>query len=136
MQPDVKRITLLLLAMLFCMAQSGDAPLHIKAFYCEKSGADYCGKRLRSGFEPARIRLEVYLSQHSDNRAIGYGLECDGWIVAESRGDLDGHGDPPLLFVEHREISAGHCIGVARLARRDGTVITARSEPVVILSRD
>lgn len=133
----MKRAALLTILAFCCLALKDDqGTVRIKAFVCEKSGVDYCGKRHRAGIEPARVRLEVYLRQHPDNRAVGYGLDCDGEIVAESRGELDGEGDPPLLFVEHRDISSGHCFGLARLARRNGEVFTARDGPLTILPRD
>ena len=38
----------LIVAVLCLGMQKGDGePLHIKAFVCEKSGSDYCGKRAR-----------------------------------------------------------------------------------------
>ena len=130
----MKRGAALILAVLLLAAQKGDAPLRVKAFLCFKEGRNYCASRSQIGYEPARVRIEVYLPQNRENRAVGYGLLCDNFIVAESRGELAGDSDPPMLFVEHPDISAGDCYGVAKLARADGTVHEARSERIRIMA--
>lgn len=129
----------LVIAVLVCTAQKGDAPpVRIKAFVCEASGRDLCGKRVRSGFEPARIRLEAYMTAMPGATDMQYGLLCDGEDEPRARSivDLSGPNVGPMYFVEHRGVEAGICYGVAVVYRRDGKPITARSEPVLILSRD
>ena len=134
----------LIVAVLFLAAQKGDGPLHVKAFYCEKANNDYCGKRSHSGFEPARIRLEVYITPHPANREIIYGLRCAGEDAPRAvSGPYDLDPRQAFLFVEHPWIEAGQCYGVAQLVRvihaKDGDTIQRfndQSDPVLILSRD
>lgn len=134
----MKRAALLLACVLLLAMQKGDGPLHIKAFYCEKQNNDYCGKRSRSGFEPARIRLEAYISQIPDVTDMQYGIVCAGEDEprAVSVVDLSGPGIGPMYFVEHKDIEAGTCYGVAVVYFRDGKTISARSDPVLILGRE
>lgn len=133
----MKRAGLLLLALLFCMAQKGDSPVHIKAFVCFKEGRDYCGRRARSGFEPARIRLEAYLKQIPDITDMQYGIVCADEDEPRAVSVVDlALGPAPVYFVEHPYISAGFCYGVAVVYRRDGKPLVARSEPIRILGRD
>lgn len=125
------------MAVLMLAMQKGDAPVHIKAFVCFKEGRDYCGKRARSGFEPARIRLEAYLKQIPDMTDMQYGLVCAGEDEPRAASVVDlSFGPAPVYFVEHPDIGAGTCYGVAVLYRRNEKPISARSDPVLILGRD
>jgi hypothetical protein len=138
------RVLAFLIIVVCCLAQRGDAalePLRIKALICERGGVgdrDVCGKRTaKQAFEPARIRLEVYFAPHPDNRSIRYGLLCAGEDDprAES-GPYDVLPTDFLLFVEHPNIAAGDCFGVAVLGRANEPPIWAKDGPLRILSRE
>jgi hypothetical protein len=131
--------------LLIAICQRGDGhaldPLRIRAMLCEKSGNDYCGKRTAKVlFEPARVRLEVLFAPHPDNKEIIYGLRCEG--EEEPRAISGPYEVLPtdfLLLVEHRDIGAGTCFGVAQLARVHGEAverINAQDGPLRILPRD
>jgi hypothetical protein len=132
------RALALIVAVFMLAAQKGDGPpVRIKAFVCFKEGRDYCGKRARSGFEPARIRLEAYLKQIPDVTDMQYGLVCAGEDAPRAYSVVDlARGTAPAYAVEHPDIGAGTCYGVAVLYRRNEKPISARSDPVLILSRD
>jgi hypothetical protein len=140
----MRRIALLLLCVVTLMAQKADGPLHVKAFVCAPANRDLCGKRSRSGFEPARIRLEVYISPHPENRQVIYGLRCTGDDEPRAvSGPYDLDPRQAFLFVEHPDVGSGQCYGVAQLARvahtDTGDTITrlnAESAPILILGRD
>lgn len=137
MYAAVKRIAFLLLAVTALAMQKGDAPLRIKAFVCEREGKDPCGKRLRQGFEPVRVRLEAYVSRIPNIVDLSYGLVCQDEDEARAHSVVDlSWGPAPVYFVEHRDITAGFCWGAAILYTRDGSTITARSEPIRILARE
>ena len=99
--------------MFICTAQAGDGPpLRIKAFVCEKSGSDWCGKRSQQGFEPARIRLEAYLRSDSGAVDLQYGVVCAGEQEPRAVSVVDlTLGPAPLYAVEHRDMAAGECWG-------------------------
>jgi hypothetical protein len=136
------RPLVLLVAVFMLAAQKGDAgldPLRIKIMICEKEGRDYCGKRTaKVAFEPARVRLEVLFAPHPDNREIIYGLRCEGEEEPRAvSGPYDILPTDFLLMVEHRDIGAGICFGVAQLARvKDGQVtrLNAQDGPVRVLA--
>lgn len=116
------RALALIVAVLMLAMQKGDAPVRIKAFVCFKEGRDYCATRAQSGFEPARIRLEAYLKQIPDITDMQYGLVCAGEDEPRARSVVDlSLGPAPVYTVEHPDIAAGRCLGVAVLYKRDGT---------------
>lgn len=137
------RVLALLLVTATAMAQTDDA-LRIRAAICTNKG---CTKRALIGFAPATVRVEVYITQHPGNRAVRYGLSCDGVMVQESLGQVDGDADPPVFVREYQRVWAGECVAVAALARvtlvkdDDGRTIElwerfdARSTAMILKSR-
>lgn len=124
---------LLTLAVLASVAQRADeSPLRVRAGICKDRK---CMERSQVAFAPARVSVQVYLGQHPGNRALAYGLQCDGVTVAESQAQVDGESDPPLFLREFVDVDAGDCLAVATLARADGSQHTARSERLLIQSR-
>ena len=130
--PPLARIVLLIACVLACMAQSGDA-LRVRAAICQNKT---CTERARVAFAPATVNVQVYIAQHPGNRALVYGLFCDGIEVSETRAQVDGDADPPLFIRNYKEIGPGECQAVAILQRADGSRHTARSEPLILQARD
>lgn len=125
------RALLLIVAVLACMAQSGDR-LHLRAGICADRT---CTALTVSGFEPARVFVFVVIPQHRENRALVYGVVCDGVEVARSEAQLDGDADGPSFSREYRDIAAGSCVAVAVLERANGARLTARSGRLMIWPR-
>jgi hypothetical protein len=133
----MKRIALLALAVFVGLGQKGDSGVRIKAFVCEKDGRDYCGKRHRQGFEPSRIRLEAYLRHDVGATDMQYGIVCAGEDEPRARSIVDlTLGPSPVYAVEHPDIAAGECWGVAVVYRRNQEPLVAKSEPIRILALD
>jgi hypothetical protein len=134
--PHIARGVLLLVAIVGCLAQVGDAaldPLRITIRVCQKKDRDVCGERTRIGYSPARIRLEVYFAPNPQNRSILYGLQCAGEEEPRAlSGPYDLDPRNAFLTVEHPGIDPGECYGVAALQRSSGEILRALDGPVLI----
>jgi hypothetical protein len=138
----MRTAALLLLFVVSCLAQVGDAalpPLTVRAMICEPVGRDVCGKRTaKATYAPARIRVEVAFAQHPDNRWIDYGVICLGEDEPRSVSgtEMNGRTDGPLLANEFRDLGDGECYGFAAITRKDGAQVVAKAGPLQILPRD
>lgn len=126
------RAAALLVLVLVSMAQTGDA-LRVRAGICQNKT---CTERARVAFAPADVNVQVYVAQHPGNRALVYGLFCDGIDVSETRAQVDGDADPPLFIRNYKDVGAGECQAVAVLQRADGSRHTARSDRLILRTRD
>lgn len=137
----MRRACALIVAVLACSVQAGDADLpavSVRAMLCEPEGRDPCGKRRAKVLqEPSRIRVEVYLAQHPQNRDVIYGIACAGEQEPRAvSGPYSLEVTPPLMFAEYGRQLAGECYGFAILVRRDGDTLRARDGPLRILARN
>lgn len=129
------RAALAIAAVYTCLgitAVSADDQVRVRAGLCEDKK---CMKRTAIGFAPVRVNVQVYVKPHADNRALIYGLVCDGEWIQESRVQLDGEVSGPLFIAEYRDVGQGECVAIAAVYRSVGEPLTARSSQLLIQAR-
>lgn len=129
----MRRIALLIFAVLACMAQAGDSGPRARASICVDK---QCERTSNAGFEPATVRVSFFVPTHVQNRAVAFGLLCTDY-EAESAWELDGANERiPSWLVRYERVPAGVCLAQIAVVRSDGKRLEAKSERIVIQGRD
>lgn len=128
----MRRIPLLIVAVLMLAMQKGDGPTARASVCLDRE----CRKTSAQGFEPATVRVSYFVPRHAENAHAQFGLVCAQY-ESVSAWQLDGENEViPSWLVTYRDVPDGECRAAIIVIRRDGSNLSARSDPVLILSRD
>jgi hypothetical protein len=125
----MRRIPLLILAVLMLAAQKGDSLPSARASVCLNAE---CSRTGTVGSAPATVQVSFYIPRHADNRSAAFGLQCEAY-ERHSGWTLDGEKEAsPAWIVRYRDVPAGRCIAALVVRKADGSDVHAKSGEILI----